>query len=123
MVDYYKSGKPAADKLKSIRFEKSRQKYKSEHDNELRTFCMAERKLKPHFKDGKLPITAWRREREQLEQEYKDTQTELSPLHADAKSSGRSITTSTRCSMNGSARTPRRGRKGRKLNIKEDVAY
>ena len=85
MVDYYKSGKPAADKLKSIRFEKSRQKYKSEHDNELRTFYMARRKLKPYFKDGKLPITAWRREREQLEQEYKDIQTELSPLHADAK--------------------------------------
>ena len=67
MVDYYKSGKPAADKLKSIRFEKSRQKYKAEHDDELRTFYMAERKLKPYFKDGKLPITAWRREREQLE--------------------------------------------------------
>lgn len=46
---------------------------------------MAERKLKSYFKDGKLPITAWRREREQLEQEYKDIQTELSPLHADAK--------------------------------------
>ena len=85
MVDYYKSGKPAADKLKSIRFEKSRQKYKAGHDNELRTFYMAERKLKPYLKDGKLPITAWRREREQLEQEYKDIQTELSPLHADAK--------------------------------------
>ena len=85
MVDYYKSGKSAADKLKSIRFEKSRQKYKAEHDDELRTFYMAERKLKPYFKDGKLPITAWRREREQLEQEYRDIQTELSPLHADAK--------------------------------------
>ena len=85
MVDYYKSGKPAADKLNSIRFEKSRQKYKSEHDDELRTFYMAERKLKPYFKDGKLPITAWRREREQLEQDCKDIQTELSPLHADAK--------------------------------------
>ena len=85
MVDYYKSGKPAADKLKSIRFEKSRQKYKAEHDDELRTFYMAERKLKPYFKDGKLPITAWRREREQLEQEYRDIQTELSPLHADVK--------------------------------------
>ena len=85
MVDYYKSGKPAADKLKSIRFEKSRQKYKDEHDDELRTFYMAERKLKPYFKDGKLPITAWRREREQLEQEYRDIQTELSPLHADVK--------------------------------------
>ena len=85
MVDYYKSGKPAADKLKSIRFEKSRQKYKAEHDNELRTFYMAERKLKPYFKDGKLPITAWRRERERLEQEYKDIQTELSPLYVDVK--------------------------------------
>ena len=76
---------PAADKLKSIRFEKSRQKYKAEHNDELRTFYMAERKLKPYFKDGKLPITAWRREREQLEQEYRDIQTELSPLHADVK--------------------------------------
>ena len=85
MMDYYKSGKPAADKLKSIRFEKSRQKYKAEHNDELRTFYMAERKLKPYFKDGKLPITAWRREREQLEQEYKEIQSELSPLHADAK--------------------------------------
>ena len=85
MVDYYKSGKSAADKLKSIRFEKSRQKYKSEHDNELRTFYMAERKLKPHFKDGKLPIAAWRKERAQLEQDCKDIQTELSPLYADAK--------------------------------------
>ena len=85
MVDYYKSGKPAADKLKSIRFEKSRQKYKSEHDNELRTFYMAERKLKPHFKDGKLPIAAWRKERAQLEQDCKGIQTELSPLYADVK--------------------------------------
>ena len=85
MVDYYKSGKPAADKLKSIRFEKSRQKYKTEHDDELRRFYMAERKLKPHFKDGKLPITTWRRDCEQLEQEYRDIQTELSPLHADVK--------------------------------------
>ena len=46
---------------------------------------MAERKLKPYFKDGKIPITAWRRERERLEQEYKDIQTELSPLYVDVK--------------------------------------
>ena len=85
MVDYYKSDKPVADKLKTIHFEKSRQKYKAEHDDELRTFYMAERKLKPYFRDGKLPITAWRKEREQLEQEYKNIQTEISPLHADAK--------------------------------------
>ena len=85
MAQYYVDGKPVADKLRSIRFEKSRQKYKSEHDDTLRTFYMAERKLKPYFKDGKLPITAWRREREQLEQEYRNIQSDLSPLHADAK--------------------------------------
>ena len=85
MAQYYVDGKPVADKLRSIRFEKSRQKYKSEHDDSLRTFYMAERKLKLHFKDGKLPITAWCRERERLEQEYKDIQTELSPLYADVR--------------------------------------
>ena len=57
MAQYYVDGKPVADKLGSIRFEKSRQKYKSEHDDTLRTFYMAERKLKSYFKDGKLPIT------------------------------------------------------------------
>ena len=85
MVDYYKSGKPAADKLKSIRFEKSRRKYKAEHDEELRTFYMAERKLKPHFKNGKLPITAWRTEHDRLEQEYATGQAELSPIYAEVK--------------------------------------
>lgn len=35
---------------------------------------MAERKLKPYFKDGKLPITAWCSERERLEQERQQTQ-------------------------------------------------
>ena len=85
MAQYYVDGKSVADKLGGIRFEKSRQKYKSEHDDTLRTFYMAERKLKPYFKDGKLPITAWRREREQLEQKYRDIQTELSPLYADVK--------------------------------------
>lgn len=74
MAQYYVDGKPVADKLGSIRFEKSRQKYKSEHDDTLRTFYMAERKLKSYFKDGKLPITAWCRERERLEQERQQTQ-------------------------------------------------
>ena len=55
MADYYKAGKPVADKLKTIRFEKSRQKYKTEHDEELRLFYMAERKLKGQVVDGKLP--------------------------------------------------------------------
>ena len=85
MAGYYKAGKPVADKLKTIRFEKSRQKYKDEHDEELRLFYMAERKLKGQVVDGKLPVAAWRAEKARLETEYRDLQQELAPLYADAK--------------------------------------
>jgi len=85
MADYYKIGKPVADKLKTIRFEKYRQKYKAEHDEELRLFYMAERKLKGKSVDGKLPVAAWRDEKSRLETEYRDLQQELTPLYADVK--------------------------------------
>ena len=85
MADYYKAGKPVADKLKTIRFEKSRQKYRAAHDEELRLFYMAERKLKGQVVDGKLPVAAWREEKTRLETEYRDLQTELTPLYADTK--------------------------------------
>ena len=85
MADYYKAGKPVADKLKTIRFEKSRQKYKTEHDEELRLFYMAERKLKGKSVDGKLPVAAWHEEKSHLETEYRDLQQELTPLYADVK--------------------------------------
>ena len=85
MADYYKAGKPVADKLKTIRFEKSRQKYKAEHDEELRLFYMAERKLKGQVADGKLPAAAWCEEKAHLETEYRELQQELTPLYADTK--------------------------------------
>ena len=85
MADYYEDGKPVADKLKTIRFEKSRQKYKAEHDEELRLFYMAERKLKGQVVDGKLPAAAWREEKARLETEYRDLKQELTPLYAGTK--------------------------------------
>ena len=85
MADYYEDGKPVADKLKTIRFEKSRQKYKAEHDDTLRLFYMAERKLKGQAVDGKLPAASWRAEKARLETEYRDLQQELTPLYADTK--------------------------------------
>ena len=85
MADHYKAGKPVADKLKTIRFEKSRQKYKSEHDDTLRLFYMAERKLKGQVVDGKLPAAEWRAEKARLETEYRDLQQELTPMYADTK--------------------------------------
>lgn len=78
MVDYYKSGKPAADKLKSIRFDEIQAEIqKRKHDNELRTFYLAERKLNRISKMASCPLPHGAKKREQLEQEYRDIQTEL----------------------------------------------
>ena len=85
MADFYQQGKPVADRVKTIRFEKSRQKYKSEHENVLRTFYMAERKLKNQWVDGKIPVHAWRKEKSKLETEYQALQQKITPLYADAK--------------------------------------
>ena len=85
MADFYQQGKPVADKLKTIRFDKSRQKYKAEHENVLRTFYMAERKLKNQWVDGKLPVHAWRKEKSKLETEYQALQQKIAPLYADTK--------------------------------------
>lgn len=85
MVQFYTEGKPVSDKLATIKWKGKREPFMSENENALRLYHMVERKLKPHFKEGKLPITAWRRERDHLEQEYKTEQAELSPIHAQVK--------------------------------------
>ena len=82
---YYQQGKPVADKMKTIRFEKSRQKYKAEHENVLRTFYMAERKLKNQWVDEKLPVHAWQREKSKLETEYQALKQKITPLYVDTK--------------------------------------
>ena len=85
MVQFYADGKPVADKLAAIKWKGRREQFMSENEKALRLYHMAERKLKPHFKDGKLPVTAWRKEHDRLEQEYKTGQAELSPIYAEVK--------------------------------------
>ena len=85
MVQFYADGKPVADKLAAIKWKGRREQFMSENENALRLYHMAERKLKPYFKGGKLPVTAWRREHDRLEQEYATGQAELSPIYAEVK--------------------------------------
>ena len=85
MVEFYADGKPVSDKLATIKWKGKREQFQAENENALRLYHMAERKLKPYFKDGKLPITAWRKEHDRLEQEYTAAQAELSPIHAEVK--------------------------------------
>jgi len=72
-------------KLKTIRFEKSKQKFKAENDDVLTRFYMADRKLKGKAVNGKIPVSAWQAEKEKLGTEYAALQEKLKPLHADTK--------------------------------------
>ena len=68
LVGMYVENKPIYDKLNTIKFKRSREKYKSEHGRQLDVFQMAKRKLKPHFNaDGKLPISKWKTELAKLD--------------------------------------------------------
>lgn len=85
MVAFYREGKPVVDKLKTIHFTKSRQKYEAEHDRTLHFYHLAERKLKGKAVNGKFPVSAWQEEKKKLETECEEMQTKLAPLYADTK--------------------------------------
>ena len=59
-AQHYAENKPIADELAKIKWKSKREKFQAENENALRLYHMAERKLRPYFKDGKLPISAWR---------------------------------------------------------------
>lgn len=66
----YVENKSIYDKLSTIKFTRSREKYKSEYEHQLDVFQMAKRKLKPYFNaEGKLPITKWKTELDKLDKE------------------------------------------------------
>lgn len=86
LAHFYAEGKPVYDKLNTIKFKKAREKFASEHEQELHFFYFARRKLKPHFnKDGKLPITRWKQEQEKLKAERVDLGQQYRPLADEVK--------------------------------------
>ncbi len=82
----YAETKPAFDQMNGIKFKGRREKYKAEHENELRRFYLARRKLQGHFSaEGKLPISAWRRELAELEQTARQLSDEQKPITEEWK--------------------------------------
>ena len=82
----YVDTKSIYDQMNGIKFKSRREKYKAEHDNELRRFYLARRKLKDYFsEDGKLPISTWRRELAGLEQTVQRISAEQKPLWEEWK--------------------------------------
>ena len=116
MADYYQQGKPVADKLKTIRFNAFRQKYKAEHENVLRTFYMTERKLKNQWVDEKTPlIHAWRKEKAKLETEVCRCRRKLSHCTPTRKAPDHPLQASIGYNTSRSARTPLHGRKKQEI--------
>lgn len=87
----YTELKPVFDELKKekYRFTKAKEKYKAEHESELRRFYMAKRKLKEKgFEKEPFPLSTWQKEfselsaqREDEYQKYKLMQKELTLLY------------------------------------------
>ena len=86
MVDIYTENKAVYDKWYNTKFTVMKNKFKSEHEDEIWQFQMAARKLKPHFRDGKLPITKWHNELDALEQEYDKNKKEINAIKREAQS-------------------------------------
>ncbi len=68
--DTYKRLKPVADKVRSIKFTKAKEKYKAEHKAELNQFYAANRLLTKYFPDGKYISKAIQARYAELEQQH-----------------------------------------------------
>ena len=84
-AQHYVENKPVADELVKIKWKAKREKFKTENENALRLYHMAERKLRPYFKEGKLPIGAWRNEKVHLQKDFEDIQYQFSVVRDDVK--------------------------------------
>ena len=80
----YRELKPIHDQMNAIHRQGQREKFKAAHEGELRQFYMARRKLKDHFtSEGRLPLTKWRKERDELQQAYQQDYAKYKPIRED----------------------------------------
>ena len=80
----YRELKPVHDQMNAIHRQGQRDKSKAAHEGELRQFYMARRKLKDHFTpEGRLPLTKWRKERDELQQAYQQDYAKYKPIRED----------------------------------------
>lgn len=89
-IDSYRKTKPVADKLQTVVF---KERYKREHESELIIYSAAEKYIKSHFKDGKVPLIKELRakqksllaEKDKLYNEYYSAKSEMSELQTIKK--------------------------------------
>lgn len=77
--------KPVYDELNKIKFKKAQDKFKADHERELRLFHLAKRKLDAAAPDHRIPIEAWQRELDELSKSYAAESETLKPIRAELK--------------------------------------
>ena len=86
LADDYEKLKPVFEKLNAIKWKGQREKFKAEHESELRQFYAVRRKLKEHSSpDGKYPKAAWRKELERIQTEREGEYARYKTLRDDLK--------------------------------------
>ena len=81
----YKRLKPVADKVRSIKFTKAKEKYKAEHKAELNQFYAANRLLTKYFPDGKYNSKAIQARYAELEQQHDADYTAFKDLREETQ--------------------------------------
>ena len=84
-AQHYAENKPIADELAKIKWKSKREKFQVENENALRLYHMAERKMRPYFKNDKLPISTWKAEKLQVQKDFEDIQNQFSVVRDDVK--------------------------------------
>ena len=84
-AQHYAENKPVADELAKIKWKSKRDKFQAKNENALRLYHMSERKLRPYFKDGKLPISAWKAEKLQVQKDFEEIQNQFLAVREDVK--------------------------------------
>lgn len=83
-TDLYRELKPIYDTWKGIKWKGKREKFKLEHERDLKLFHMARRKLENHLSSaGKLPIQVWKQELLTLQQAYRAEYERYKPMRDD----------------------------------------
>ena len=68
------------DGLNAIKWKKQRERYKSDHDSELRQFYAVRRALTEKLKGEPINVKAWQREFDSLRAKYADLREQYKPL-------------------------------------------
>ena len=85
-AENYADYKPVYEQMNAIKFKKRRESFAATHENELRMFYMARRKLKPYFSEkGLLPITKWKQEQARLKREIAAIDAQHSDIWQEVK--------------------------------------